>query len=427
LTAILNTSRKNFDVIEDRKIRVLIVDDSRLQRRILSASLSRLGYEVREADAGQTGLEICTTWQPDMVLSDWMMPGMNGIEFCKHFKALPREGYGYFILLTSKSSKDEVALGLESGADDFLTKPVNGHELRARLAAGERIVEMQRELSSKNKVISETLSELQTVHDSLNSDLIEAKKLQQSLVREKHKVFSSGTVSFLLRSAGHVGGDLVGYYPVSANEVGFFAIDVSGHGISSALMTARLSSFLTSHSPDQNIALIADENGKVSARPPSDVVTDLNRIVLNEMETDHYFTVILAHANLETGDVTLCQAGHPHPLVQRKDGSMDQSGTGGLPVGLFPDAEFDEFQIKLDPGDRLILSSDGITECPSSEGSFLGEDGFERLMKDLNTTRGPQLLETIIWLLSDYAGDDGFPDDVSAVLFEFDGIDEAAD
>jgi sigma-B regulation protein RsbU (phosphoserine phosphatase) len=246
-------------------------------------------------------------------------------------------------------------------------------------------------------------------------------------VREKHKVFSSGTVSFLLRSAGHVGGDLVGYYPVSANEVGFFAIDVSGHGISSALMTARLSSFLTSHSPDQNIALIADENGKVSARPPSDVVTDLNRIVLNEMETDHYFTVILAHANLETGDVTLCQAGHPHPLVQRKDGSMDQSGTGGLPVGLFPDAEFDEFQIKLDPGDRLILSSDGITECPSSEGSFLGEDGFERLMKDLNTTRGPQLLETIIWLLSDYAGDDGFPDDVSAVLFEFDGIDEAAD
>ena len=401
------------------KIRVLIVDDSRLQRRILSASLSRMGYEVREAESGRAALDICDAWPPDMVLSDWIMPAMDGLEFCKIFKKLPRDGYGYFILLTSKSEKDDVAQGLEGGADDFLSKPVNGVELRARLAAGERIIQMQRELTSQTKVVSQTLQQLRAVHDSLNQDLIAAKKLQQSLVREKHKIFENAELSFTLLSAGHVGGDLVGYFPISDRQVGFFAIDVSGHGVSSALVTARLAGYLTSASPEQNIALYYDNAGNICARSPAQVVSDLNRIVLEEMETDHYFTVILALADMQTGLTTLCQAGHPHPLVRRRAGAIEQNGTGGLPVGLFEDVEFEEFQVQLEAGDQLLLTSDGITECPNVDDVLLGEKGFERLMRKLVGLGGPQLLEALVWLLSEYADDAGFPDDVSAVLYEF--------
>ncbi len=223
----------------------------------------------------------------------------------------------------------------------------------------------------------------------------------------------------MLRPSGHVGGDLVGFYPVGADHLGLFAIDVSGHGISSALMTARLAGYLTSASPEQNIALTYGASGEVCARTPSEVVGDLNRIVLEEMETDHYFTVILALADMETGVTTLCQAGHPHPLVRRKDGSIEQDGTGGLPVGLFPDVEFEEFEVKLEPGDQLLLSSDGITECPDNNDNMLGEEGFERLIKELDGSRGPQLLETLVWMLSEYADEAGFPDDVSAALYEF--------
>ena len=404
---------------EARKIRVLIVDDSRLQRKILSASLSRMGYEVRQAESGKIALDICETWPPDMVLSDWMMPTMDGLEFCQAFKALPRAGYGYFILLTSKSAKDDVAQGLEGGADDFLSKPVNGVELRARLAAGERIIQMQRELTNQTEVVSQTLEQLRAVHDSLNQDLIAAKKLQQSLVREKHKQFKNADLSFILLSAGHVGGDLVGYFPVSEREVGFFAIDVSGHGVSSALVTARLAGYLTSPSPEQNIALYYDSEGQICARAPSEVVADLNRIVLEEMETDHYFTVILAVADMETGSTTLCQAGHPHPLVRRRTGAIEQDGTGGLPVGLFEGAEFEDFQVQLEPGDQLLLTSDGITECPDLNDNMLGEEGFEHMMRKLEGSRGPQLLETLVWLLAEYADDAGFPDDVSAALYEY--------
>jgi sigma-B regulation protein RsbU (phosphoserine phosphatase) len=139
-----NCERQGAETIAPAILRALIVDDSRLQRRILAALLKRRGFEIMEAESGEEALEICATFKPELVLSDWMMPGMTGLEFCKEFRALPTESYGYFILLTSKSEKDDIAEGLDAGADDFLTKPVNADELRARIAAGERIVGMQK-------------------------------------------------------------------------------------------------------------------------------------------------------------------------------------------------------------------------------------------------------------------------------------------
>jgi len=94
-------------------ITVLVVDDSRLQRRLLTLALNRGGYDVLEAESGEAGLAICRDNHVDMVLSDWMMPGMGGLEFCRRFKALDRTNFGYFILLTSKDAKDEIAHGLD--------------------------------------------------------------------------------------------------------------------------------------------------------------------------------------------------------------------------------------------------------------------------------------------------------------------------
>ena len=396
------------------KRRVLVVDDSRFQRRILKAMLSKWGYEVTEAASGAEAMEIAGKNLPDVVISDWMMPGMTGLEFCNAFRALSQDHYAYFILLTSKSEKAEIALGLDSGADDFVTKPVDKNELRARITAGERILQMQRELS-------ETLGELRVVYDLLERDLKEAKKLQQSLIREKFLSLPTGDVSLILRSSGHVGGDLVGFFDGGKDLLGLYAIDVSGHGVSSALMTARLAGYLSGTAPDQNVALQRGSDGLYSALPPQEVVKTLNDLVLNEMETEHYFTFMLGIVNIQTGAVTICQAGHPHPVIQRANGEIEQSGTGGFPVGLLAGVDFEQFEVALDAGDRLLIVSDGVTECPDPVGEMLDESGAARIVTQSRDLKGTAFLDGLVEELAIFAQTEDFPDDVSAILFEFKG------
>ena len=402
-----------------RRRRALIVDDSRLQRRILCRSVQAWGFDVIEAASGDAALEICRDVTPDLVLSDWMMPGMNGLEFCDAFRKLQGDDYGYFILLTSKSEKEEVARGLEAGADDFVSKPVDLNELRARITAGDRILQMQRELTGKNHLISKTLQELQRLYDSIDKDLLEAKKLQQSLVRERSVVLDQGHVSLLLRPSGHVGGDLVGFFRAGEDHLGLYAIDVSGHGISSALMTARLAGYLSSTAPEQNVALEPLGDGSYRTRPPLAVMQTINNLVLNEMDTEHYFTMLLADVDLSTGKVALAQAGHPHPVVQRRSGQIETVGPGGFPVGLVHDAQFSQFDVQLHRGDRLLLCSDGVTECPNVAAELLDEAGLETIMADLHGIKGPAFFEALVWKLSEFAGNQDFPDDVSGVLFEY--------
>ncbi|WP_220798958.1 PP2C family protein-serine/threonine phosphatase [Roseobacter sp. OBYS 0001] len=405
------------EVVEKRLI--LVVDDSRLQRKILSSSLVRWGYDVIEAASGEEALDICIAKRPELVISDWVMPTMDGIQFCKEFRALTSDSYGYFILLTSKSEKNDVAEGLDAGADDFLTKPVNGNELRARITAGERILKMQLELTQKNRVIGDTLKELQRLYDSLDNDLIEANKLQESLIPERFKKIGDSHLSLFLRSSGHVGGDLVGHYSAGDGHLGLYSLDVSGHGISSALMTARLAGYLSGSAPDQNIALEKTEDGSYRSRPLFEAIETLNEMVLDEMETEHYFTLMLADINLKTGEVRLGQAGHPHPIIQRKSGDIVQKGTGGFPVGLMPDVTFEEFEMTLEPGDRLVIFSDGVTECPNTTGQMLGEEGLETYLREMHHVTGPALFETLMWKLGEFAGTSDFPDDVSGIMFEF--------
>jgi sigma-B regulation protein RsbU (phosphoserine phosphatase) len=397
---------------------VLVVDDSRAQRHMVSIQLKRWGYRVSECDSGLAALDLCRAGDFDIIISDWMMPGMTGLEFCREFRALGRESYGYFILLTSKSESAEVADGLEAGADDFLTKPVASNELRARLRAGERMLAMQAEVLAKNKVIVATLVELQKLYDSLDRDLIEARKLQQTLVRDRVRDYGFARVSLMLRNSGRVGGDLVGSFRVDGDRFVAYSIDVSGHGVASAMMTARLAGFLTGSSPEQNLAFHKGPDGTQDLLPPETIVARFNRLMLDEIQAEQYFTIALAVIDRARGCLSLVQAGHPHPILIRSDGRMEQLGQGGLPVGLVPDATFDRHDIAIAPGDRLVLFSDGFTECPLPSGTDFGEDGLATSLRKSAHLNGSDLLEALVWDLAQQAGTDSFPDDVSGVVID---------
>lgn len=404
-----------------RPLHVLVVDDSRAQRHILSMHLRRWGYSVSEAESGDAALVLCKTEAVDIIISDWMMPGLSGLEFCRVFRALQRESYGYFVLLTSKSEKTEIADGLEAGADDFLTKPVSSGELRARLRAGERMLAMQAELLAKNRMIVSTLEELQKIYDSLDRDLMEARKLQQTLVRDRFRDYGTAEVALLLRNSGRVGGDLVGSFRIDSDRIAAYSIDVSGHGVASAMMTARLAGFLTGSTPDQNLVFQKSADGGHEALPPEAVAERFNRLMLEEIQAEQYFTMAYAEVNLTLGTARLVQAGHPHPMIVRASGQVEKIGRGGLPIGLIPMATYDGEDFVLSAGDRLLLMSDGMTECPGKDGFDFGEDGLIHSLERSRQLDGPALLEALVWDLIEHSGTDSFPDDVSGVLLGYSG------
>lgn len=401
--------------------KVLIADDSRAQRGLLRRMLAREGYEVREAASGLEALEMCREIDFDLIVSDWVMPGMNGLDFCQAFRSLERASYGYFILLTSNTEKDAVARGLDIGADDFVSKPVSAPELRARLRAGERILAMQEELGRKNQVISETLSQLQEVHDRLDRDLINARKMQLGLLRETHLALDTAQLWLMLKPSGHVGGDLVGFFHAGNGRLAIYAIDVSGHGVTSALLTARLASYLSDAAPAQNIALRPSGSQGYAGRPPDEVAERLNDLMLAEMGSDLYFTMVFGYLDLASGVFDFVQCGHPAPILIGADGPARYVGAPGLPVGLIEGAAYERRQIELSPTDRLLLYSDGFPECARRDGSLLGEDDFLAMVGELSDLEGGELFEGLVWSLDMLSDASDFDDDLSCALISFEG------
>lgn len=396
---------------------VLVVDDSRAHRRLLGRTLERWGYVVLEADGGDAAMEICRGTDIGLIVSDWMMPGMSGVEFCRAYRDMHRDGSGYFILLTAQTDTEALAEGLESGADDFLSKPFGAVELRARLRAGERVLKAQRALAAKNTELSSALKKLSQAYSAIDRDLRAARRFQEALVPDPHVPMETVDVSLMFRPSGHVGGDMVGYFPVREGEMGLYSVDVSGHGVSSALMTARIASYFSGTAPDRNIAL-ARKGGDFSMLPPDEVCGRLNRLLRSEGESEHYLTMVLAHLSVATGELNMCVAGHPSPMLLRKGGKPEFLQAYGMPIGLLDEAEFATCRVTLGPEDMLLIYSDGLTECPGSNGGLLDEEGLARIVTELAGKPGPDLLSKTLQSLEAYSGTDTFPDDVSAILVE---------
>ncbi len=149
-------------------MKILIAEDNALSRKILENALSRPEYELVMACDGKQALEkIQQPDSPELLILDWVMPGADGVEVCRHVRQSARRLPQYIILLTSRGEKRDIVAGLEAGADDYVTKPFDEKELRARVQVGFRILSLQSALAKRAKELEEALSEVKTLEGLL--------------------------------------------------------------------------------------------------------------------------------------------------------------------------------------------------------------------------------------------------------------------
>jgi len=196
-------------------MRVLIADDDEIYRGLLCSTLPRWGYQVLAVSDGEQALaSLAADSAPTLAILDWMMPGLSGPEVCKRLRAVPGPRYTYILLLTARAKMEEVVEGLEAGADDYLTKPFEASELRARLRTAARILELQERLLESRREL-----EVLATHDPL-TQLWNRRAILERLSREwARSLRENKSVAVLLADVdrfkevndrhGHLVGDLV--------------------------------------------------------------------------------------------------------------------------------------------------------------------------------------------------------------------------
>ncbi|CAM7825126.1 PP2C family protein-serine/threonine phosphatase [Leclercia adecarboxylata] len=391
---------------------VLIVEDSPVYRRLLARMLAQWGYTVSEAENGVAALDILANQQVSLVISDWEMPEMDGLTLCREIRSRQFGHYVYVILLTAREAPDDLTLGFDAGADDFLSKPVEQSELRARLHAGARVLSLESTLAARNARLSEALRQIE-------QDLEVAARIQQSVLpahQQRHQDYFS---DWIFLPSAWVSGDIFNVFPLD-NHLGFYCVDVSGHGVGAAMMSLAVARQFLHGRAVERFLFTADNE----VASPAEVVRILNgRFCSDEVEIMSYFTMIYGVIDLATGEGRLCQAGHPTPFIVTPQGEARTVGNGGAPVGLMPDLCWTDVNFSLAAGERLCLFSDGITECENLGGEQFGQ---MRLQASLQAGAGltlnellPQFARHLVhWRSGDNKEPLAMADDVSLLVIE---------
>ncbi|MBN2529024.1 MAG: SpoIIE family protein phosphatase [Deltaproteobacteria bacterium] len=383
--------------------RILIVDDDSSTRNLLKIYLSQWGYDCTLAEDGSHAWELYQQSNFDMVLTDWMMPGLQGPELCQKIRGYDKGGYTYVILCTVKDNVKNIVEGIESGADDYVTKPFDRNELKVRITAGERVLRLEYTLEKNNERLQRNLKQAAISLESM----LPAKRQGKPM-----------NIDWMFKPAAYIGGDLFNVFALDEVRTSIFSIDVSGHGVASALFAVTLSNMLRPWGTSVSARGPGNKYGIENLTSPATVAAVLNERFQLKPPADLYFTMFYGVYNHAEETLKWVRAGHPTPILISGD-KTEILETGDPPIGFLTDYEFTEFESTMKTGDRLFLYTDGIIDVTNP--TFM-PFGAERLQKKLVSLNG-EPLDNALRLFEEhiiaYRGGDEFEDDLSLLGVEF--------
>ena len=374
---------------DDSVPQILVVDDDKYIRQIMKRYLQKEGFCLEIATNGREAIEILESFRPGVVISDWMMPEVDGIDLCRWVRQQEDLNGVYFILLTSKDRVEDKTLGLDAGADDYVTKPFQGAELIARVRSGLRLQRMQQELSAAYRTLDE---EFRVVAD-----------LQRSMLPSPLPEVNGWAFASHYSPSLRAGGDYFDFIRLSEIHMGILVADVSGHGAAASMIMAIT-----------RVVMRAFVQDLLS---PGGALTVVNDVLVEHVPTDQFATAFYGILNLRTNKMVYSSAGHNPPLLFRGESEevAEIKNTGGIPLKILPHVRYEEGEILVNPGDQLFLYTDGLTEAFNPDHDMFGQEALEDLVKRFGQKHPGELLKEILRSVHSFVRNEPFHDDVTMV------------
>jgi sigma-B regulation protein RsbU (phosphoserine phosphatase) len=392
-------------------MRILIAEDNLPMRQALEYFVLDWGHEPVIAQTGEQAWELFKKEHFSIVLSDWMMPGMDGMELVRRIRAV-QTSYVFIIILTAKRQTNDLVEILDAGADAFISKPFERNELRAKLQGGLRIIELEQSLEERNH-------DLAAANEQMREDLAAAAEIQKAFLPAKMPEFPGFRFGWAFRPCEQLAGDMLNVFSLDEKHVALYLLDVSGHGIASSLMSVTLSRLLSPQSLQHSLLKEPSDNERgYRIVPPAEVAARLNERIMQGPTTKQFFTLLYGILNTETKELRYVSAGHPGPLHMTARFAPVKLHGGPPASGIFEAAPYEEHSVTLKPGDRLFIYADGVMGGADKEGQVFDENELRCSIEETRPLPLQESIDSVMKMLEDWIEGSEETDDASMLGVE---------
>ncbi len=367
--------------------RILIADDQPDVVEALRLLLKGEGYEAEGVNSPAAALQAVAAREFDLLLMDLnytrdTTSGLEGLDLLSHIKAansnLP------VVVMTAWGSVELAVEAMHRGVGDFVMKPWNNRQLleilRTQLEQG----------ASRRRQLQDEERELEDVE-----------AVQRGFLPKEIPQLAGYEISGAWQPARVVGGDYFDIYAFSESKLAMSIADVSGKGMSAALLMSNLQAALKATASE--------------AVPPEQLCAKVNRIICGNVSPGKFITAFYGLLDGSSNRLVYTNAGHNAPILTHRDGSWQRLGEGGAPLGLFPDWSYGRGEVQFAAGDRLVLFTDGVTEVSSAAGEEFGEERLVKVLLENRHLSAPELQERILAEVAKFSGG-RFEDDATLVV-----------
>ena len=369
---------------------ILLVDDNPTNLQVLFQTLDGVGCKLLVAKNGEIALSIAGKAQPDLILLDIMMPGIDGYEVCRQLKSVPATADIPVIFLSALGDTEDKVKGLQLGAVDYITKPFQPDEVIARVNTHLTIHRLKREVESRK--------------DQLEHELKVVSEVQQKLLPKQLPAIDGFKLAVHYETSRYAGGDYYDIIELPDNHWGFLIADAEGHSAPAAVLMAMTCALFRAY-PD-------------TTTNPAKMLHYLNEHLCKVAEPS-FMTALYAVYDANQKTMRLARAGQPLPMIYRfaEKQAIEFPCPGVYPLGIEPyEIEIPVTETKLEAGDRFLVYTDGVSERFNKEGDIYGEKRVLQLLATDSADNPQDVLAAIMADVERFAGELPADDDQALLL-----------